>query len=54
MHQVVLNDYVDAALCGFFVLVVIAMAVYGVIWCVRALAAPRATAQEVGLAAAAE
>jgi carbon starvation protein CstA len=54
MHQVVFNDYVDAVLCGFFVLVVVAMAVYGVIWCVRAWTTPRVTAREVGLAAAAE
>jgi carbon starvation protein len=54
MNQIVFNDYVDATLCGFFVLVVVVMAVYGVIWCARAWATPRATAQEVGLAAAAE
>jgi carbon starvation protein len=30
MGRVVFNDYLDAALCGFFMLVVVAVAVYGV------------------------
>jgi carbon starvation protein len=50
MQRVVTNDWVDAALCALFVLVVVAMIVYGVAWIRRALAAPEATAREVAVA----
>ena len=36
MQRVVFNDWVDAALCALFVLVVVAMIFYGVAWIRRA------------------
>jgi carbon starvation protein len=53
MSQIVFNDRVDAALSAFFVAVVVAMLVAGIRSALRALAIPRATVQEVGVAAAA-
>jgi carbon starvation protein len=50
MQRVVLNDWVDAALCALFVLVVVAMIFYGVAWIRRALATPSVTAREVAAA----
>ncbi|WP_431857239.1 carbon starvation CstA family protein [Azospirillum sp.] len=47
MHRVIVNDYVDATLTGLFILVVLAMIVYGVIWIRRALADPNVTVREV-------
>ncbi len=50
MQRVVTNDWVDAALCALFVLVVVAMIFYGVAWIRRALATPSVTAREVAAA----
>ena len=49
MHRVIVNDYVDATLCALFVIVVLAMIVYGVIAIRRALGDPKITAIEIGL-----
>ncbi len=54
MRQIVFNDYVNATLAAIFVLVVLAIAVYGVISIRRALGRPDVTAIEVGGLAAAE
>jgi carbon starvation protein len=51
MHRVIVNDYVDATLSALFVMVVLAMIVYGVIAIRRALGNPRITAIEIGLPA---
>ncbi|CAH2601415.1 carbon starvation protein A [Rhodovastum atsumiense] len=48
MQRVVTNDYVDAAMCAMFMVVVVSMLVYGVLGIRRALAAPVVTAKEVG------
>ncbi|MFO1072323.1 MAG: carbon starvation CstA family protein [Geminicoccaceae bacterium] len=52
MQRVVFNDYVDAALAGLFVAIVLAMLGYGVVWIRRALATPRVTTQEAAVPAA--
>ncbi len=52
MNRIVFNDYVDATLAGLFVLVVIAVAVFGLAGIRKALRAPTATAVEVGVAGA--
>jgi carbon starvation protein CstA len=52
MQRIVFNDYVDAALCGAFVAVVVAMAVFGVVWAWRAWSTPSVTAREVEAGAA--
>ncbi len=52
MQRIVFNDYVDAALCGAFIAVVVAMAVFGVIWTWRAWSTPSVTAREVEAGAA--
>ena len=41
-----MNDYVDAALCAFFVAVVMTMLVFGILWCARARVTPGATVHE--------
>jgi len=46
MRQVILNDRIDAALAVLFMLVVVSVAVYGVIACLRALHESRPTARE--------
>ncbi len=51
MHRIVVNDYVDATLAALFVMVVVAMAVYGVISIRRALGTSSITAIEVGIVA---
>ena len=51
MHRVIVNDYVDATLSALFVMVVLAMIVYGVIAIRRALGDPKITAMEIGLPA---
>ncbi|HEX7156468.1 MAG TPA: carbon starvation CstA family protein [Burkholderiaceae bacterium] len=53
MNRIVFNDYVDATLAALFVLVVIAVAVFGLAGIRKALLAPKVTAVEVGVAAAA-
>jgi carbon starvation protein len=52
MQRIVVNDYVDAALCAAFVAVVAAMAVFGVVSAWRAWSTPGVTAREVGPGAA--
>ena len=54
MQQIILNDYVDAALAGAFVAVVVSIAIFGVIYAVRALGNPSVSTAEVGGMAAAE
>ena len=46
MHQVVLNDRINAVLCSVFMLVVACILVYGVRACLAALRDPEWTAQE--------
>ena len=46
MQQIVFNDKLDAALASFFVLVVIAMVIFGLRACVKALRENRPTAVE--------
>ena len=48
MHRIIFNDYVDAALCGLFIAVVLSMVVYGVLAIRKALANPNVTTREVG------
>ena len=48
MNRIIFNDYVDAALCGLFIAVVLSMVVYGVIAIRKALANPNVTTREVG------
>ena len=48
MRRIITNDYVDATLAALFVLVVIAIAVYGVINIRRAFGSPSVTCVEVG------
>ena len=48
MQRVVINDYVDAALCAVFMAVVVSMLVYGLIGIARAFGNPSVTAKEVG------
>jgi len=47
MSRVVFNDYVDATLAAVFALIVVAMVVFGVSACLRALMEPRSTAIEI-------
>ena len=51
MHRVIVNDYVDATMCALFVMVVLAMIVYGVIAIRRAFGDPKITAIEIGVPA---
>jgi carbon starvation protein len=53
MHRVAFNDYVDATLAAVFATIVVIMVVYGVLACIRAMANPRNTALEIGMAASA-
>lgn len=46
MHQIVMNNYIDAGLAALFMLVVISMVVFGVRAILRALAEQRPTARE--------
>ena len=48
MNRILTNDYVDATLSTLFVLIVIAMVIYGTINIRRALANPVSTANETG------
>jgi len=48
MHQMIFNDYLDATLAGLFAAIVVAMVVYGIIACRKALGSPGATAMEIG------
>jgi carbon starvation protein len=48
MRQIIFNDQVDAAMCAFFVAVVVGIALFGLVAVVRARRASHPTAQEVG------
>jgi carbon starvation protein len=54
MRQIIFNDYVDSMLTAIFVMVVVAIAVFGAIYIRRALGCPYVTTVEVGGMAAAE
>jgi carbon starvation protein CstA len=47
VQRVAFNNYLDAAVCGFFVLLVAAMCVYAIVISLRALKATQPTAQEL-------
>ena len=47
MGRVVFNDYVDATLAGVFAALVVAMVVFGVVHCLRAMGNPRNTTSEI-------
>jgi carbon starvation protein CstA len=47
MQRVAFNNYLDAVVCAFFVLLVLAMCVYAIIISLRALRATQPTAQEI-------
>ncbi len=47
MGRVIVNDYVDAALCALFIAVILAMVFYGLAAIRKALAEPRVTAREI-------
>jgi carbon starvation protein len=53
MRRVIFNDYLDATLAALFVLVVLAIVIYGFFDIRKALGTPKATAMEVELAGAA-
>ena len=53
MSRVIFNDYLDATLAALFVLVVVAIVVYGVLDIRKALGTPKATAVEAEFAGAA-
>jgi carbon starvation protein len=52
MQRVINNDYVDAALAGLFVAVVVAIGIFGLFALIRALGTPSITSVEVGEAGA--
>jgi carbon starvation protein CstA len=52
MNRIIFNDYVDATLAAVFAAIVVAMAIYGVIESRKALANPKSTAVEIGMAGA--
>ena len=47
MQRVAFNNYLDAVVCGFFVLLVLAMCVFAVKICLQALKQAQPTAQEI-------
>ncbi|MDQ7988916.1 MAG: carbon starvation CstA family protein [Candidatus Dactylopiibacterium sp.] len=46
MQQIIFNNYLDAALCGIFVLVVLSVTIFGILACVRAHAINHPTSKE--------
>ncbi len=52
MSRIVFNDYVDAGLAALFAAIVVAVVVYGVFACIRAMGNPRTTALEISAAGA--
>jgi carbon starvation protein len=53
MSRVIFNDYVDATLAAVFAAIVVAMVVFGILHCRRAMGTPKSTAIEIGGLAAA-
>jgi carbon starvation protein CstA len=53
MSRIVFNDYVDATLAAIFALIVVIMAIYGVLACIKAMHDPRDTTIEISGAMAA-
>jgi carbon starvation protein len=47
MHQVVFNNYLDAALCGLFMSVLVLLIIFGLVAIVKALSNPQASTAEV-------
>ena len=54
MQRVAFNNYLDAVVCGFFVVLVVAMCIFAVKICLQALKAANPTAQEIPPLAAAQ
>jgi carbon starvation protein len=48
MHQIVFNNYLDAALCALFMAIVVAMIGAGIVSILRALSSSEVSAKEVG------
>jgi len=46
MQRVAFNNYLDAVICGFFVLLVLAMCVYAILISLKAMRASQPTVQE--------
>jgi carbon starvation protein len=53
MSRIVFNDYVDAGLAALFAAIVVAMVVYGLMACRKAMGNPRSTALEIAAPASA-
>ena len=51
MHRVIVNDYIDATLCAFFMVVVVSILYYGVRACLAARRASQPTTRETGVPA---
>ncbi|BDT67958.1 peptide transporter CstA [Comamonadaceae bacterium OS-1] len=49
MHRVVVNDYIDATLCAFFMVVVVSILFYGIRACLAARRASQPTTRETGV-----
>jgi hypothetical protein len=47
MQRVAFNNYVDAVVCGFFVLLVVAMCFFAMRTCFKALRESRPTTREI-------
>jgi hypothetical protein len=54
MQRVAFNNYLDAVVCGFFVLLVLAMCAFALKICLQALKEARPTAHEIPPLAAAQ
>ena len=48
MHRVIFNDYLDAILAGFAVVIVLTVVIYALFNIRKALTTPNATAMEIG------
>ena len=46
MQRVAFNNYLDAAVCGFFVVLVVAMCIYAILVSIKALRSSQPTVQE--------